>query len=42
MAKFQAIQRLSTSINKRFVRGTFFAEKYSPREKKLFRKEVIR
>ena len=38
----QAIQRLSTSINKRFVRGTFFDEKYSPKEKKLFRKEVIK
>ena len=32
-AKFQPIQRLSTSINKRFVRGTFFPEKYSPKEK---------
>ena len=33
---------ISTSINKRFVRGTFFDEKYSPKEKKLFRKKVIK
>ena len=36
------IQWLSTSINNRYVRGTFFDEKYSPKEKKLFRKEVIK